>query len=83
MQLDVEQNNMICNEPSSLHTHEEKYILDGMIDLTGIGPLVGVLKIKSKDAKNGDSIGRIQARRRGSVSYRTQLHTFALSTSMI
>ena len=83
MQLDVEQNNMICNEPSTLHTHEEKYILDGMIDLTGIGPLVGVLKIKLKDAKNGDSIGRIQARRRGSVSYHTQYHTFVLSNDLI
>ena len=71
---------MICNEPSTLQTHKEKYILDGTIDLTGKGPLVGVLKIKLKDATNGESIGRIQTRRRGSVSYRTQYHTFALST---
>ena len=69
---------MIRKEPSTLQTHKEKYILDGMIDLTGKGPLVGVLKIKLKDAINGDSIGRIQARRRGSVSYHTQYHTFAL-----
>ena len=72
---------MICNEPSTLQTHKEKYILDGMVDLTGKGPMVGVLKIKSKDTKNGESIGRIEARRRRSVSCRTQYHTFALSTS--
>ena len=72
LQLDVEQNNMICNEPSTLHTHKEKYILDGMIDLTGKGgPMVGVLKVKSKDAKNDDSMGRIQARRREYVSDHT------------
>ena len=80
LQLDVEQNNMICNEPSTLHTHKAKYILDGMTDLAGKGPMVGVLKIKSKDAKNGDSMGWIQARRRSSVSYHTQYHTFALCT---
>ena len=70
---------MICNEPSTLHTHKEKYILDGMIDLTGKGPIVGVLKIKSKDTKNGEAMARIRARRRSSVSYHTQYHTFALS----
>ena len=71
---------MICNEPSTLHIHKEKYILDGMIDLTGKDPIVGVLKIKSKDAKNGESMARMQARRRGTVSYHTGYHTFALST---
>ena len=74
--MDVEHNNMICNEPSTLHSHKAKYILDGMIDSTGKGAIVGVLKIKSKDAKNGESMGRIQARRRGRVSYHTQYHTF-------
>ena len=74
---------MICNEPSTLHIHKEKYILDGMIDLTGKDPIVGVLKIKSKDAENSDSMGRVQARRRSSVSYHTQYHTFALSTPLV
>ena len=69
---------MICNEPSTLHTHKEKYILDGMIDLTGKGPMVGVLKVKSKDAKNGDSMGRIQARRREYVSDHTGYHFFCI-----
>ena len=78
--MDVEQNNMICNEPSTLHTHKEKYILDGMIDLTGKGPIVGVLKIKSKDAKNGDSMGRIQAKRRKYVSDHTAYHFFCIIT---
>ena len=63
---------MICNEPSTLHTHKGKYLLDGMLDLTGKGAIVGALKIESKDAKNGESMGRIQARRRGSVSYHTK-----------
>ena len=71
---------MICNEPSTLHTNKEKYILDVMTDLAGKGPMVGVLKIKSKDAKNGESMGKIQARRRGIVSYHTGYHFSALST---
>ena len=67
---------MICNEPSTLQTHKEKYILDGMVDLTGKGPIVGVLEVKSKDAKNGESMGRIQARRRRSVSDHTGYHFY-------
>ena len=67
MALDLEKNVYIPNHAESNKVYKTSILLDGMINLTGKGARLGVMKIS--DAGTGNSIGRIQARRSDSVSY--------------
>ena len=75
MALDLETNRLMENRNEtienrnvnpSLKSWKKSILLDGMINLTGKGARLGV--VKATDAATGNSIGRIQARREDSVS---------------
>ena len=71
MALDLETNRHIQNlndTNTALKSWKKSILLDGMINLTGKGARLGV--VKATDAATGNSIGRIQARREDSVSDR-------------
>lgn len=64
--LDMETNRNVPNGPNSPSYPNKKswkksILFDGMINLTGKGPRLGVMKVT--DANTGNSIGRVQAKR--------------------
>ena len=65
--LDLEKGRNIPNHIDP-NPFKKSILLDVMINLTGKGARLGVIKIS--DAGTGNSIGRIQARRSDSVSYK-------------
>ena len=81
MALDLETNRFITDtefEPNNgtgldesfskqKHSWKKSILLEGMINPTGTGARLGV--IKATDANTGKSMGRIQARRKDDVSF--------------
>ena len=75
MAVDLETNRNIEQETESLDMNgkqnnrswKKSILLEGMINPTGKGARLGVLK--ATDADTGKSMGRIQARRKDSVSF--------------
>ena len=64
--LDLEKSRNVPNHVDH-NPFKKSILLDGMINLTGKGARLGVIKVS--DAGTGNSIGRIQARRSDSVIY--------------
>lgn len=64
--LDMETNRNVPNGPNlpsfpNTKSWKKSILFDGMINLTGKGPRLGVMKVT--DANTGNSIGRVQAKR--------------------
>ena len=72
MALDLERNVNIPNHAERNKLVKKSILLDGMINLTGKGARLGVMKVS--DAGTGNSIGRIQARRSDGVSYKLLIY---------
>ena len=73
--LDMETNRNIPNGPNhprfpNTKSWKKSILFDGMINLTGKGARLGVMKVT--DADTGNSIGRVQAKRADSVSYHSR-----------
>lgn len=74
--LDMETNRNVPNGPNNLPNFPNKLswkksiLFDGMINLTGKGARLGVMKVT--DADTGNSIGRVQAKRADSENLRLE-----------
>ena len=75
MALDLETNRYIEHENKTVmeennRSWKKSILLEGMVNPTGKGARLGVLKLT--DADTSKSIGRIQARRKDAVSFITK-----------